>query len=158
MRYLPSSRRWTLLSLLTLCALLAGCGEQSPDVDKAGTNSQAIAGTWVLKARMAGENQEPATQRIIRLTLTGQGTFTAHYRGDPSQKWIRAGDGAFSYSPPLLTLFWDNGATVTLLVAEQGPDHMRVHHGRNLVPLRTQDPDEIFVKQKIERGPTRSPS
>jgi len=94
----------------------------------------------------------------MRLVFTPHGTFKAHYRGDASQRWIRAGQGGFAYSSPNLTLFWENGTTANLLVTEQTADRMKVHHGRNLVPLKDQDPDEMFVKQSFEKGPTQGAS
>ena len=158
MQYLSDPFRCTLCAVLLLSGLLMGCAEQSPNLESASANSRMIAGSWVLKTRVSGGSAQPAQDRIMRLNLTPRGTFTAYYRGDATQKWIRAGEGGFSYVPPLMTLFWDNGAKVTLLVTEEGPDRIRVHHGRNLAPLKNQDPDEIFVKQKTGRGPTRSPS
>jgi hypothetical protein len=91
----------------------------------------------------------------MRLVLNPDGTFVTNYRGDESQGWIRSGQGGFSYEPPYLNLFWENGASVTLLVTELEPDRILVHHGRNHVPLKDQEPQEIFVRQKMERGPTR---
>lgn len=152
------STRLPPLMLLMLCALLAACGERHADLSEPSTEARLIAGTWVLQARVSGESETPASERIMRLVFTPHGTFRAHYRGDASQKWIRAGQGGFAYSPPNLTLFWENGATANLLVTERTPDRMKVHHGRNLVPLKDQDPDEIFVKQSLEKGPTQGAS
>jgi hypothetical protein len=100
----------------------------------------------------------PATTRLMKLVFNSNGTFRAIYRGDEKQAWIRAGAGGFSYSPPFLTLFWDSGAVVTILVEEKDVEHLRFHHGHNLVPMKNQEPDEIFVRQKTEKGPTRQPS
>ena len=78
--------------------------------------------------------------------------------GKRTQEWIQAGDGAFSYDPPLLTLYWDSGATARLLVVESGPERLVFHHGRNLAPLNNQEPDEVFSRQKTEKGPVKKPS
>jgi hypothetical protein len=150
--------RLSLLMLLTLCALLAACGERPADLNEPSADARLIAGAWVLQGRMSEESETPASERIMRLVFTPRGTFRAHYRGDASQQWIRAGQGGFAYSSPNLTLFWENGATANLLVTEQTPDRMKVHHGRNLVPLKDQDPDEIFVRESLEKGPTRGAS
>lgn len=158
MQYDRISTWLPLLMLLMFCALLSACGERPSDLDEPSSDARLIAGTWVLQARMSGDAETPASDRIMRLVFTPHGTFRAHYRGDASQPWIRAGRGGFAYSSPTLTLFWENGATANLLIIEQTPDRMKVHHGRNLVPLKDQDPDEIFVKQKIEKGPTQGAS
>ncbi len=91
----------------------------------------------------------------MRLALNTDGTFRADYRGDTTEKWITAGAGAFSYNSPLLTMYWESGATSVLLVRDAEPDRMVLHHGRNMVPLAEQDPDEVFVRINPEKGPTR---
>jgi hypothetical protein len=158
MQYQHGLARLALAFLLALCAALVACSERPSGVDSLSADARLIVGTWVLQARVSGHTETPATQRIMRLILTPQATFTAYYRGDASQQWIRAGQGGFAYSSPTLTLYWENGATATLLVTEQTTDRMRVHHGRNLVPLKSQDPDEMFARQKIEKGPTQGAS
>ncbi|MEW6137537.1 MAG: hypothetical protein AB1733_04820 [Thermodesulfobacteriota bacterium] len=159
MRLLPPLRCHLLLLTLAICCLvMLGCGDRAPDLSKPNADTQALAGTWLLEARITEDGEAPATDRVMRLALSPRGTFQAYYRGDTTQQWVRAGEGGYSYSQPVLTLYWDNGATVTLLVSQLGPDRIRVHHGLNLVPLKDQDPDEIFVRQKMDKGPTQGAS
>jgi outer membrane lipoprotein-sorting protein len=133
---------------------LISCGDQNVPIKK--TDSAArLAGIWDLKSRILNGNDTPVDQRFMRLALNPDGTFRAEYRGEATQKWVNAGQGAFSYTPPLLTMHWESGATSTLLVRESEPDRMVLHHGRNLVPLAEQDPDEVFVRLNPEKGPTR---
>jgi hypothetical protein len=112
----------------------------------------------MLKSRIVDGDERPVDERFLRLVLRNDGTFQAQYRGSPGQNWIRAGAGAFSYRAPLLTFFWDSGQVVKLLVIEQQPDQLRVHHGLNMVPLKDQPPDEVFVRTKPAKGPTSRPS
>lgn len=159
MQLFPPLWHHPLRFALTVCCLvILGCGERAPDLARSNADTQTLAGTWLLEARITEEGEAPATDREMRLALSSQGTFQAYYRGDATQQWIRAGDGGYSYSHPVLTLYWDNGATVTLLVSQLGPDRIRLHHGLNLVPLKDQDPDEIFVRQKMDKGPTQGAS
>ncbi|MBI4963846.1 MAG: hypothetical protein HY913_11270 [Desulfomonile tiedjei] len=111
-----------------------------------------------MKFRLVEDREEPVDQRFLRLHLKEGGTFRADFRGEENQKWIRAGEGGFSYDPPLLTLFWDSGQVNSLLVREVQPEQLVIHHGRNLAPLKDQEPDEVFVRQKDAKGPTRGPS
>ncbi|MBI5249688.1 MAG: hypothetical protein HY912_09350 [Desulfomonile tiedjei] len=108
-----------------------------------------------MKSRIVDENEVPVAQRFMRLALNPDGTFRADYRGESTQKWIKAGQGAFSYNPPMLTMHWESGATATLLVRAAEPDRMVLHHGRNMVPLAEQEPDEVFARMNPEKGPTR---
>jgi len=125
---------------------------------KKADESGKIAGTWIMKSRIVGDNEEPVHQRFMRLHLSEAGTFRAEYRGTDAQQWITAGRGAFSYEPPYITLFWDSGQVVTLMVRSGAADSLLVHHGRNLAPLKDQEPDEVFDRQKETKGPTRRPS
>jgi hypothetical protein len=147
------------LSIETLCVVFLGlciisCGSQGIAPQKT-DRAQSVAGIWDLKARIADDTEAPVAQRFMRLALNPDGTFRADYRGDETQKWVRAGQGGFSYHPPLLTMHWESGATSTLLVRDSGQDRMVLHHGRNMAPLADQEPDEVFVRTKPEKGPTR---
>jgi hypothetical protein len=111
-----------------------------------------------MKSRLVEDRADPVTQRLLRLHLKEDGTFRADYRGEESQEWIQPGGGGFSYEPPLLTLYWDSGQVITLLVRDAQPEQLVIHHGRNLAPLKDQEPDEVFIRQKETKGPTRGPS
>lgn len=137
--------------------LLASCSDKGVSIQK-NENASRLVGTWLLKARLIDGKETPATERYMKLQLKDDETFRSWYRGEASQPWISAGQGAFSYDPPHLSLHWDSGATVTLLVTEKGPETLEIHHGRNVVPLKDQDPPEVFVRQKPQTGPTRGPS
>ncbi len=147
------------LVIKTSCLVFVGlwlisCGNQTAAPQKT-NHAQSLAGIWDLTARIADDTETPVTQRFMRLSLNPDGTFRADYRGDETQRWVRAGQGGFSYNPPLLTMHWESGATSTLLVRDSGPDRIVLHHGRNMTPLADQDPDEVFVRAKPEKGPTR---
>lgn len=142
----------TLFSLLVLSCQTSTSTEQKKD------ESGRLAGTWTLQSRIKDGVSTPVNQRFMRLVLKDNATFHADYRGEESQRWIRAGQGGFSYNPPLLQFHWDNGQVVTLVVIEAEPQKLVVHHGRNLVPLKDQEPDEIFVSEPPEKGPTRKPA
>ncbi len=143
------------ISCLVLAVLfLISCGNQSVAPKKTG-DSARLTGLWDLKSRFLEDKETAVTQRFMRLALNTDGTFRADYRGDTTEKWIKAGAGAFSYNSPLLTMHWESGATSVLLVRESEPDRMVLHHGRNMVPLAEQDPDEVFVRINPEKGPTR---
>lgn len=145
------------IALVLISFLVSACSTEQAKVQKK-DESAKIAGTWVMKSRIVGDLEEPAKQRLVRLHLRDTGTFRAEYRGDDSQQWITAGRGGFSYEPPYITLFWDSGQVLTLMVREAAPDNLLVHHGRNLAPLKDQEPDETFDRQKDTKGPTRQPS
>ena len=155
-RYSKSFLHPLILTFLGALFLLACSGESRVEQKRA--EAEQLTGTWVLKARIAKGVETPAKERFIKLYLKPDGTFAADYRGEGYQNWIRAGQGGFSYQPPLLSFFWEGGATATFLVTELEPDLMKLHRGRNLVPLKEQEPEEIFVRQKIEKGPTRRPT
>ena len=150
---------WTIIALLLVGALMvAACGRSQTGSSQKSEDATRLTGTWVLTSRILEGRDVPATTRLMKLTFNSNGTFRALYRGDETQKWIAAGSGGYSYARPLLTLFWDSGPVVTILVEETESDRFLFHHGRNLVPHQNQEPDEIFVRQKVEKGPTRQPS
>ncbi len=144
-----------LVSLATLCILLLSCGNQTSTSEKKSDQKGALAGKWLLQARFVNGVEVPVHDRIFELTFDKEGTFQAYYQGDASQKWVRAGQGRYSYAPPLLTLYWESRTTSTLLVDELNPDRMRLHRGRTTVPMKDQEPDEIFTRWKVEKGPTK---
>ena len=147
-----------IAGLCALWVLLASCGSGPPltnEHDKART----LVGTWVLQSRVVDGKETPATNRQMKIVVGDEGTFLFQYRGDRKQQWISAGEGGVSYIPPYLKFFWDTGQTQTLLVVKQQPDRIRLHHGENLAPLKDQEPDEIFVREKASvKGPTRRAS
>ncbi len=112
-----------------------------------------------MQSRVVDGKETPATERQMKIVVGDQGTFLFQYRGDDKQKWINAGEGGVSYIPPSLKFFWDTGQTQTLLVVKEQSDRIRLHHGQNLAPLKDQEPDEIFVREKAAgKGPTRRAS
>lgn len=153
-------QRIKFLSFLTcvLTAAIIAVSCESKPSKQTGADTQQILGTWTLKSRITDGLEAPATERLMRLTLNPDGTFRALYRGDETQNWIKAGQGAFAFEPPYVTLYWESGAVITIMVSQMEPDQLLVHHGRNLVPLKDQEPEEIFTRQKVEKGPTRGPS
>jgi len=144
-------------ALILLSILLISCDRQTGSVQR-NENNTRLAGTWIIQSRIINGVASPADERFIGFAFGADGLFKAKYRGETNQDWIRAGDGTFSYDPPLLTLYWDSGATAALLVVESGPERLVFHHGRNLAPLINQEPDEVFTRQKTEKGPVRKPS
>jgi hypothetical protein len=150
-------RLFPIAFALIAAILVSSCTTEPAKVQKS-DESAKIAGTWVMKSRTIDDRDEPVSQRLIKLHLRENGTFRAEYSGDESQQWITAGRGGFSYEAPFLTLFWDSGQVITLLVREATADKLLVHHGRNLAPLKEQEPDETFQRQKETKGPTRQPS
>ncbi len=149
--------RSSLLYVTLFSLLILSCGGPATTEQK-NDESSRLAGTWTLKTRIKDGVGSPVTQRLMRLVLKENGTFHADYKGEESQRWIRAGQGGFSYNPPLLQFYWDKGPVVTLLVVEAEPARLLVHHGRNLVPLKNQEPDEVFVGETPQKGPTRKPA
>ena len=143
--------------LLTASLLIVGCGSDTPGLGDQ-NEGKVLAGTWILKSRVIDGQERPVDERLMMLVLRSDGTFQARYRGNDSQNWIKAGAGAFSYRPPLLKFFWDSGQVMRLLVTEKEPDQLRLHHGMNMVPLKDQPPDEVFVRTKPAKGPTSRPS
>ncbi len=156
LKTLFSSNRYPLLlvTIVFLSVSLLSCGQEKP-TKGADNRTGDLAGTWVLESRIQDEQAAPAGERLRKLVLKQDGTFACLYKGEPDQQWIDAGSGAFSFFPPLLRLYWNNGIMTSLLVVEKAPDRMRLHHGTNLVPLKEQEPDEVFVRRKQESGPKR---
>jgi hypothetical protein len=156
MMFTPTCRLASLLCLAGVALLVASCGDKAATISK-NENSGRLVGTWILKARVTEGAESPATERQMKLSFRDDQTFRAEYRGEESQPWITAGTGGFWYNPPSLTLYWDAGQTLTLLVVERDGDSILLHHGRNLAPLKDQEPEEVFVRAKAA-GPTRQPS
>jgi hypothetical protein len=146
-----SVTRQVRLIAICIVALLSSfsCGNDTASVRKSENNSRLV-GTWILQSRVVGETEAPARERLIEFVFSGNDLFRSRYRGDSAQDWIGAGQGSFRYDPPYLTLYWDSGARAILLVADEGAERIRVHHGRNLVPGANQDPDEIFIREKAD--------
>ena len=136
-----------IITLILLVVLSISCDRQTGSVQKNENNSR-LAGTWIIQSRIIDDVESPVDERFVRFVFDANGLFQSTYRGERTQEWIQAGDGAFSYDPPLLTLYWDSGATARLLVVESGPDRLVFHHGRNLVPLNNQEPDGGFFPAK----------
>lgn len=154
MNYSKSCRLIIIVVLLVGYLTLVSC--QAPSKDSASTDNKArITGTWLMTARMVDGSEISAIERVMKLALNPDATFLAYYRGEMSQDWILAGQGAFSYEAPMLNLYWDSGRVINLLVDESQPDRIVLHHGRNSAPLLDQEPDEVFVRHKGEKGPTR---
>jgi hypothetical protein len=145
------------ITLILLVVLSVSCDRQTGSVQNNENNSR-LAGTWIVESRIIDEVESPVNERFVRFLFDTNGLFRSTYRGERTQEWIQAGDGAFSYDPPLLTLHWDSGATARLLVVESGPERLIFHHGRNLAPLNKQEPDEVFSRQRTEKGPAKKPS
>jgi len=144
-----------LFCLLAAPAMLSiGCQSKSEAPEEV-NKADRLRGTWTLVARIVDGQELPVSKRLMRLIFTDKGVFTAEYRSDKDQGWIRPGKGVFRYIPPMLNLYWDSGAVTILLVTEIDQDRILVHHGRNLVPLTEQEPDEIFQRQRPEKGPTQ---
>ncbi len=145
-----SSTRTQSIGLCLMAVLfLFSCSRDSASIQK-NENTLRLVGTWMLQSRVVGETESPARDRQLEFIFLGNDLFHARYRADSTQNWIRAGEGSFRYDPPYLSLFWDSGATTALLVAEEGTEHIRFHHGRNLVPAVNQEPDEVYVRQKAD--------
>lgn len=129
--------------------LITGYYPQSGTTDPS-PETKSFAGTWVLKARVEKGKEEPAATRQMVLDLSRDGTFEARYRGNPDQEWIKAGSGAYTYLDRMLTFYWDSGGQMTMMVVQRDNGRMVLHQGRSLVPLRDQEPQEIYVKEKPE--------
>jgi hypothetical protein len=146
------------LILVALSALLmASCSRESSTV-KPDDKIRLLVGTWILKSRIVEGSEVPAQERLMKITLNEDGTFRYLYRGDQSQPWILAGQGAFSFNPPDLRFYWDDGPMENLLVVEREPDRIRVHHGFNLVPLKNEDPDEVFARVGSDKAVSKEQS
>jgi len=147
-----------LCLLAAVCLSLASCGGKK-EAAETSQHTSRLAGTWVLESRMTEAGEEvAANERFMKIVFDRDGTFAADYRGEEGQSWIRAGQGGFSFNPPYLDLYWDQGRITSLLVTDSEPDKVVFHHGRSMVPLKDQEPVETFVRHKIEKGPTRQPS
>jgi len=140
---------------MALC--LISCGEKAPTIEKS-KDSGRLAGTWVLQTKLVGsDNQEAAVvEPQMKLVFTDDQLFRAEFRANDSQKWIRGGQGSFSYNPPLLTMYWESGTINPLLVVEKDSGTIVLHHCRTMIPVKDQEPSEIFIRQK--GGPTRGAS
>ncbi len=146
-----------IITLILFFLLSVSCDPKTRSVQE-NENNTRLAGTWIIQSRIIDGVASPVNERFIGLVFDKGGLFRSTYREERSQEWIRAGEGAFSYDPPLLTLYWDSGATARLLVVESSPEQLIFHHGRNLAPLNNQEPDEIFSRQKTDKGPVKKPS
>jgi hypothetical protein len=142
-----------IISSILLVSLFA-CSDQSKTTETPPSN-QNIVGTWVLQSRIIDGQETPVRDRIMKLQFNSNGTFTAFYKGEESQNWIRAGKGGFSFKRPYINLYWESGQNLTLMAEDKAQDKMILHHGRNLAPLGTQEPEDVFVKQVTEKGPTK---
>ncbi|MGD9818422.1 MAG: lipocalin family protein [Desulfomonilaceae bacterium] len=137
-----------------LLIFVISCQSQSADTSQ-NTQGARIVGTWIMTSRIIDGEEVPVKERVMKLVLNSDGTFIANYRGEINQEWILSGQGAFSYDPPTLNLYWDTGRLINLLVDESQPDRLVLHHGKNIAPLKDQEPDEVFLRFKGEKGPTR---
>ena len=144
----------TLGLLLLACICLLGSCQERKALRTTTEVPSELLGTWVLAARIVDGQEQPANDRVIKLVFRKDGTFHASFKGEPKQAWIAAGQGAYSYNSPLMSLHWDSGRTVPLLISVLNPDRIRVHHGREMTPMTDQEPDEIFQKAQQEKGPT----
>ena len=145
------------IAALIAALCLGSCGEKAPTIEKS-KDSGRLAGVWVLKSRLAGGEDQGAQglERQMKLVFTDDQLFKAEFRENDSQKWIKGGEGSFSYSPPLLTMYWESGTINPMLVVEKDPNTIEVHHCRTMIPVKDQEPSEVFVRQK--GGPTRKAS
>ncbi len=154
MKYFSTRSLALLISALLLaCISLVSCKSDSDEQSR--ITRARIAGTWLMTSRIIDGAEVPVSERVMRLALNNDGTFVANYRGETNQDWIVAGQGAYSYEAPMLKLYWDSGRVINLLVDESQPDRITLHHGRNAAPLKDQEPDEVFIRHKGEKGPTR---
>ncbi len=147
-------RALRIISAVALAALfLFACAR---DVQITSPNDQArlLAGTWILEAKIGDGKEAPVSERFMRLVLHDEGTYRADYRGDPTQQWIVAGRGVFSFVPPVLTFFWDSGNVSSFLVLDRESNRLHLHHGVNLAPLKDQSPDEVY---RLEKSGTSGP-
>jgi hypothetical protein len=144
------------LAALLLILSLTSCGDKAPTITE-NPNGARLSGTWVLKTKFTETGGDaPSIDRQMKIVLSKGQLFEAEFRGNDSEKWIRGGQGSFSYDPPLLTLYWESGQTNALLVVEKDQNTMVLHHCRTMIPVKDQEPSEVFVRQK--GGPTRGAS
>lgn len=141
--------------ITSLLLLLISCSEQKSSTPPNKEALKTLTGTWTLKARIVDGAEVPAKESLLRLIINGDRTFRADFRSDESHKWVKAGQGAASFDPPFLKLYWELQPPITLLAHEKEPGVLLIHRGRNLAPLKDQDADELYVKQTVEKGPTR---
>ncbi len=156
----PRSLQKHLRSIITAglaLALLVGCGAEET-VQQDNDRARLLAGDWILRNRIVDNKTAPVTQRHMRLLLKPGATFTIQVKGDAGRPWITAASGGFSYLPPHLTLFRDYGPVVRLTVVQAEKNRLHIHHGRNLVPLADQEPDEIFHREDSAKKKTKSAS
>ncbi len=150
----------SILVIYILCffcaALMISCQEQRAQFSS--EIHPELLGTWVLTTRTIEGQETPAKDRMVKLTFKKDGTFRTSYKGDADQEWVHAGQGAYSYNAPILSLHWDSGRVVPLLLTNLTSESFRAHHGRDLAPLKDQEPDELFKKVKNEKGPSRNAS
>jgi hypothetical protein len=140
-----------LFLLIVFCFLFCvGCEKKGAPVVNA-ENAGKLVGTWTLVSKIDDDKETPVTQRFLKLEFKPDGSFKAAFKGEENQSWIQPGQGGYAYTPPLLTLYWQTGNSLSLLVFELGPDKLRFHHGRNMLPTKDQEPDEIFVRAKSEK-------
>ncbi len=152
------TKNLSIFAIYTLCffclVLMISCQEKG--VQSSSEVHPELVGTWVLTARTIQGQETPAKDRVLKLTFRKDGTFETSYQGETSQAWVQAGQGGYSYIAPILSLHWDSGRVVPLLITNLTSESFRAHHGRDLTPLKDQEPDEIFMKVQNQKGPTRS--
>lgn len=139
-------------AIASVMCLVVSCARERPAEPKDTSATESLAGTWLLTSRLTDEGEKPAENRLVKLALDKNGTFRFLFQGDKTQPWIAPGEGAFSYTPPTLTFYWDNGSRVSFLVVEKSDERMRLHRGFNLVPMRGADPDEVYMKTPATDG------
>lgn len=153
-------KNFTVLFSYTGCviclALFVSCQEQK--VQRSIESHPELIGTWVLTDRIIDGIKQLAQDRIVKLVFKSDGTFATSYRGDNRQQWVHAGRGAYLYDSPYLSLHWDSGRVVPLLLSDLNSESFKAHHGREMAPLKEQEPDEIFKKVKKEMSPTQNGS
>ena len=153
------NRSFILLAAATLAAalLLTSCARDTQlrdPQDQAGL----LSGTWILGSRIEDGKEVPVKERFMKLVLHDDGTYRAEYRGDATQQWIVAGQGAFSFVPPVVRFFWDSGDVTTFLVVERDPNRLHLHHGATLAPLKEQEPDEVYQRETSGTPASKKPS
>ncbi len=142
----------TCLCCLLICLILTACGQNSTTSEEAANQAKELAGAWRLKSRIIEGHVTPADTRQLRFEFKENSTFEAFYRYDDSMEWTKAGAGALMYKPPILVMYWEDGREVRLVVLESTDKTLRVHHGRNLVPLEDQISEELFVAEKTSNS------
>lgn len=146
-----NSHAMTCLCCLLTCLIMTACGKNSTTSEEAPNQAEKLAGVWKLKSRIIEGHVTPADIRQLRFEFKENATFEAFYRYDDSMEWTKAGQGALMYEPPVLVMYWEDGREVRLIVLERTDKILRVHHGRNLVPLEDQIPQELFVTEKTSK-------